>query len=172
LLHTNLTHFPQGLLKKFERFRGISLAISLDGYGDVNSYIRYPSDWGSLVKNMEILNDWAVYPFRKVYINVTVQAYNILDLPNFLEFAISSFPNFQAPNLSRLVDPREFDCLVLPQGMRTEAAVRIRSFLKGFTARHSLDAWTDNSLRDFFNQLSALAQELESGPQGDLETFI
>ena len=81
---TNATNINKNILELLAHFKNVSFTLSLDGFGSVNRYIRWPSDWNTIMKNIEKLK--AVT--SKIYVNVTVSIYNITrlhDLVTFLE---------------------------------------------------------------------------------------
>jgi len=83
--NTNLTNIPEELVKKWKHFKKIQLNCSIDAYGELDRYIRYPSDWATIDKNFKRIRKQ-----KKVNIEIhcTVQMYNILRLHEFLEYAL------------------------------------------------------------------------------------
>ena len=61
--------------------------ISVDGIDKVNHYIRWPSNWTTIVDNIRYLSSRHVVSF-----NVTVSIYNITNLYSLLEFFDTEFP--------------------------------------------------------------------------------
>ena len=58
-LNTNMTHVSR---EKIEflilNFQSVLIKASLDGIGPVNDYLRYPSDWATIEKNIDMLQDY------------------------------------------------------------------------------------------------------------------
>jgi sulfatase maturation enzyme AslB (radical SAM superfamily) len=84
---TNATNVNKNILNLLSKFKNISFTLSLDGYGPVNRYIRWPSDWDTIVTNIEKLKAIT----SNISVNVTVSIYNITrlhDLVCFLELAL------------------------------------------------------------------------------------
>lgn len=84
---TNATNVNKNILNLLTKFKNISFTLSLDGYGSVNRYIRWPSDWDTIVKNIKKLKSIT----SNINVNVTVSIYNITklyDLVCFLELAL------------------------------------------------------------------------------------
>lgn len=167
-LHSNVTKIPEGLPQRFERFRGVNLRISLDGTESVNSYIRYPSRWQKIQENLASLNEWAKWPFLQLHLNVTVQAYNALDLAALVDLSLG-FDNFLPPTLMPLRDPPELSALVLPERIRTEARRRLRATLQKHEGRYP-EKWTSSSVKKFRSQLSRIITFLEGAEEKDLFT--
>lgn len=84
--NTNITNIPQRAWDIWKHFERIQIGFSVDGVGDVNEYIRYPSKWSYIDRNMRLL-DKAEGNFR-VWWAATIQAYNMLHLPDMLLWAI------------------------------------------------------------------------------------
>ena len=82
--NSNITHIPTQALKLWKQFKRIHIGISLDGFGQVNDFIRYPSRWGQLEKNIQQLNQ--IEGNLICYITTSVSVLNILHLPTFIEY--------------------------------------------------------------------------------------
>ena len=82
--NTNLTNIPEALVNKWVKFKRVQLNCSIDAVGDLDRYIRYPSDWNTIVENFNILSK-----AKNVYIEIhcTVQMYNILRLTELIDWA-------------------------------------------------------------------------------------
>jgi len=50
---TNLTGITDELLDLWSNFKNIGLNVSIDGYGKVNEYIRYPFSWEKIDRNLD-----------------------------------------------------------------------------------------------------------------------
>jgi hypothetical protein len=88
LINTNGTKLSNKFKAQLKHFKNFTFILSLDGHGSLNHYIRWPSDWNTIIANMHYLksNGHAVVP------NVTVSIYNVLGLYNLLEFFDKEFP--------------------------------------------------------------------------------
>ena len=72
------------------RFPRIDFGASIDGVGKKNEYLRPPSKWPAIKKNMERL--WLLSRKHKnlrPYIHYTVSAFNVLSVGEILDFARS-----------------------------------------------------------------------------------
>ena len=50
--NTNLSIVPEKALKLWEHFKKVKLGVSLDGVGPINDYIRHPSKWSVMERNL------------------------------------------------------------------------------------------------------------------------
>ena len=54
--NSNITRIPEEALELWPEFRKVSVCASLDGIGPVNEYIRHPSKWEEIEKNLRFLD--------------------------------------------------------------------------------------------------------------------
>ena len=102
---TNLSNRLKDLVKQFKNF---SWVFSIDGYKELNYYIRYPSNWEDIVAHWAYLRDQK----NPVTVNTTVSIYNIDSLDQLFHWIDDKFPNsiiscflLQGPNF---LDPLLF----------------------------------------------------------------
>ena len=69
---TNGTSLPRKFIEYCKKFRQVFVSFSLEGVGKVNEYIRYPSKWNKIKKNLD-----TYHSFAKVNIAATVNALNV-----------------------------------------------------------------------------------------------
>jgi sulfatase maturation enzyme AslB (radical SAM superfamily) len=86
---TNTTNVNKNILNLLEQFTNISFTMSLDGYGPVNRYIRWPSDWATIENNIAKLKQLT----SKIFVNVTVSVYNITKLYELVIFLERVLPD-------------------------------------------------------------------------------
>jgi organic radical activating enzyme len=78
---TNLTNLNTKFFDFLKNFKSVQLSVSIDAYGSVNEYIRYPSNFKQIEKNLIELSD------RRGNINVEIlNSIQILSLLNYDEF--------------------------------------------------------------------------------------
>jgi hypothetical protein len=134
---TNLTVLPPRVFDLWSKFRRVALTISLDGYTDVNNFIRYPTRWEKLDANLRVVREWGTDLNLWVTFNTTVQAYNVLRLADIFEYTFTlAAPQVDPfPRLSLLQLPQCMSVGVLPAGMKDLAALRLRDFVAKWTGR-------------------------------------
>ena len=85
-LTINLTKVPQKFLSLLQRFSNLEVSCSIDGYGKVNDYIRYPSRWDKTSKNFKLLKknlpkaNIVIYSVYSIY-----NSFSIMDLCDWAE---------------------------------------------------------------------------------------
>jgi len=71
----NVTIVPQEFLRTIEKFKFVKLCCSVDGYGEANEAIRYPTKWSIIEKNLDFLDTGP--PNSAVFTSTTVSILNI-----------------------------------------------------------------------------------------------
>jgi pyruvate-formate lyase-activating enzyme len=85
--NTNGTTIPNRLLDIWDKFRGVVLSLSIDAVGDLAYYVRFPSKWRVVEKNVAKLAEFSRSRTGvKVHTHITLSMLNIHDLPNLLEW--------------------------------------------------------------------------------------
>lgn len=126
IYNTNMTHLPERLLDVWPRFASTVLICSIDGYKDLNGYIRYPSNWDKIEQNLQMLHSDARKVAKvTVSFNITVQVYNILRLRELINYLCFSYPRFLAPSFGLLREPEYFSVQVLPKKLKELASERL-----------------------------------------------
>jgi MoaA/NifB/PqqE/SkfB family radical SAM enzyme len=111
---------PNSILNLWKEFNTVSIGVSIDGLGDINNYIRYPSKWGTILRNIQKLDN-----AEGNYLNwfaVTVMAYNIRHLPELLEWIHDTeFNTFIKKDTSHpLWHPNYLSIKIFPEHMKKD----------------------------------------------------
>ena len=85
--NTNLTRVPPVLVDKLKLFTNVWISVSLEGVGDMNDYLRYPSRWEEISANMILLQE--ALPGVVKNINHTLQHASVYSLPALVDYAKS-----------------------------------------------------------------------------------
>lgn len=81
---TNGTALPPKLQTYFDKFKIIKIGVSIDNIGEKNEYIRFPTRWKKVLGVLDALDRSP--PHVHTWIAVTTMVYNILDLPEMIEW--------------------------------------------------------------------------------------
>lgn len=145
---TNLTVFPSDeLLSLWEKFSHVEIAFSLDGIGPVNEYIRYPSKWSVVEKNIENLLRLSRTMNVRCGLRSTIMIYNIFDVPNIFNWWRDKVDlHYREPfddaswfNPTHVTFPQHLSLRVLPQELkrlveaeykRVDISPRVNGFLR------------------------------------------
>ena len=125
----NCTNVNKNFLNLISKFDQVIINASIDGIGKVNEYIRYPSKWNQVSKNIESL---AMMSNVKLGITPTVQVYNIYDLVNILEWTESlqqKYNNRIFVDFLINVHPYHLNVNILPDSIRLPVADSLEEYL-------------------------------------------
>lgn len=86
--NTNGLLINEEIIGIWEQFKKVKVGVSLDGMGDRVNYIRYPTEWKIIEKNLWRLENTS----DKIQFNIAlaVQILNIKHVPEFIKWKISS----------------------------------------------------------------------------------
>jgi len=113
--NTNLTNVPRHLLDKWSKFKRIQLNCSIDATHELDRYIRHPSDWKTIQRNFEYIR---TLDNSYIQIHCTVQMYNILRLPELMNWAT---PYGHEIYFNILNHPEYLNIRCLPEKLKTQA---------------------------------------------------
>lgn len=119
-VNTNGSVLSDRLVTALEKIGEVRICVSIDGYGSVQEYIRYPLSWNKIEKNIYKIKALTRKNFYLNF-NVTVQALNILNLAPLLTMLVRDFSG-QHTNLSFLNSPEHFSIQNLPLDVKEHAA--------------------------------------------------
>jgi len=83
VFNTNMTSMNSKFYSMLPHFKSIVFFASIDGYGPVQEYLRYPSDWTQIDKNVRRLlemDNIIIYPFP------VIQAMNLNNIVELFEY--------------------------------------------------------------------------------------
>ena len=81
---TNMTTWPEGFYDKLDFFDSSEVQMSIDGYGDHNMYIRYPTDWKKVEENFTKAMTLPEKVQLKIYF--VYQAWNVFDVDRLIRW--------------------------------------------------------------------------------------
>lgn len=86
---TNLTNLEakkgRNIIDLWKKFKAIKLTISIDGYKDLNSYIRQGSDWDDIKNNIETVKQGLGKKLDYIRASTCISAYNVEHLVDTIE---------------------------------------------------------------------------------------
>jgi MoaA/NifB/PqqE/SkfB family radical SAM enzyme len=99
-------------MEKLNKFKNLHFHFSIDGINKTLEYIRWPANWKKVNDNIQTFSK------HKAECNITIQAYNIHNLKDFLYWVKSL--NTVGLNTVELTQPRWFSYTVLPLDYRNK----------------------------------------------------
>ena len=154
--NTNVTKIPARHRELWPQFKSVNLLCSIDAYGPLNDYIRYPAKWARLARNLDIIDQQhEELNLASATLSVTVQIYNIFHLHELIEYCHGRFGFIRTiPNLVHLSIPDYFNVQHLPNELKQLAAGR----LEALRARMVLAGETEG-----LNQIDSVLAYLDMG---------
>lgn len=120
---TNLKKIAPKLLDHVAQFRAPAITVSVDGFGEVYEYIRFPGRWSKLERNLEQLRQ---VPGVKLICRPTIQAYNVLSITQLLDWLESKQIDWQ---IGLVVAPAHLSARLLSERGKQLACERLEAFL-------------------------------------------
>lgn len=174
--NSNGTEIPDELLELWNHFKLVKFNLSIDGFGDKNDYIRYPSKWATITENLHKLDNTP----DNVVINVAcaVQVLNVMHLDELIDWKMNQY--FKKVNtkeygagligLHLVYLPSYMNVRVLPENLKQEAIRRIHTIIEKYSSPdfdadpYGKQRWLgliEYLQEDWTNKLPALKEYLE-----------
>jgi hypothetical protein len=159
VINTNAVKLSNKFKQQAKQFNHLSFIISIDGYNQVNTYIRWPSEWSIVIEHAHYLQERHTISF-----NVTVSIYNILNLYQLLKFFDQEFSGTlvhcqPAESLNDILSPFRFpnnklagsSLLPIRKLKCYQNNWLLQSFIDELISHYELDPIIDtNKLQEFF----------------------
>lgn len=163
---SNLTDKFTNVLSKFNR---VDINASLDGFDNMNDYIRYPSHWSKISQNFEKL---AAMPNINLGVSPVVQIYNIFDLDKIIDYVADVSKRYgRNIFIDFLIDthPRYLDIKILPTNIKEAAWNKLNDYINNNREKVDGNEMTKNST---YAILNLLKEDRIPGSDLYLENFL
>jgi MoaA/NifB/PqqE/SkfB family radical SAM enzyme len=119
----------------WQHFKEVTFNFSIDAYGEKNDYIRHPSKWADIEKNIKILDS----SNANININIAsaVQMFNVAHLDELAEWKLDQkFSKVNAQTQGGMISthlvyfPSYLNVRVLPEEYKQFAKKRIEAFIE------------------------------------------
>jgi hypothetical protein len=133
--NTNLSRLDyrgRDLLAIWEPFQHVSLAVSVDGFGEVGEYVRTGFQTDRFLENLHKLREGARRNPRLVYhLAITVSNYNLFHIPEFIRGLLKDdlVDGVDQIYLAWVRAPLHASPFVMPRALREQAASRYEEVL-------------------------------------------
>lgn len=122
VINTNLTRVNDELKNTLALVKNLTLVVSIDAYGSVNEYHRWPMSWKKLIDNLE----WAKSINCTIQFNTVADAVSILNLQQLQE--LEHFANQW--NLVILATPKALLINNLPEKLKSQVLENFKGIQK------------------------------------------
>lgn len=163
VFNTNATNFQQRFLDTVSHFAHITFNLSIDGIEGVQEYIRYPSKWKAIEKNMFTLMD-KIKDSKHTQFNLvftpTVNVLNVGSFDKLVNWAYHFATNNNLPKVQWNMEP------IMLQGPQFQDMAWANKNYKQF-ALHNLNSIDSNayktfkSLKQFVNKMKLTLLKIE-----------
>jgi sulfatase maturation enzyme AslB (radical SAM superfamily) len=124
MISTNATKVSDQILDKISQVKNLTLKVSIDGFKQVNDFIRFPSQWTVIEQNLIKLKK---LDHAELVIHSTVQALNLYQINEFLTWTNSMAVDLELSSVKR---SNQLDLCVIPEASRPIYQSRILSTLR------------------------------------------
>lgn len=164
--NTNLTNIPAKLIDRWKEFKIIKLQCSIDAVGELDRYIRYPSNWNKIQENFDIIQS---LDNKYIEIHNTVQMYNILRLPEFIRWAEDTGNNIYFNILNH---PKELNIRVLPKSLKELAKKQLQPYTHIDKVQGIIDYMMEEDWSDYYDDFLKYTYALDMNRNENLYDLI
>lgn len=174
---TNVTNIHQKFLDIWKNFKGVHIGCSVDGVGAVNDYVRFPSKWRAIEKNLAKLAEFEKVngrtdPSEDKKINVvlatTVCVYNVYYLDELIKWNMQNH-NFVI-SMHPLYKSEQFSVKILPRYAKEAIAAKLRSsydWMRSYEAEHLTNSSYDKSAAKLIKDVEGYIEFMMDGDMTD-----
>ncbi len=143
--NSNGIELPDRLFEMWSQFKRVRFHFSIDAYGELNDYIRYPSKWSHIEAQLDRLDQTP--ESIEVTIACAVQVLNIYYIPEFIKWKLSKKYKKINPwplgaglmNFHLVYLPAFLNIKVLPHETKLKIADKYQKFYQWLECHHSSD---------------------------------
>ena len=100
-MNTNVTNLNKDYRELLSKFSNLNIVCSVDGYDQINKYIRWPADWNTILENVRGLQEITTH----ICFNITVGIWNISNLSKLIFFLEKEFPGINVILINQIMHP-------------------------------------------------------------------
>ena len=127
-LNTNLTLITRPVLLKLkENFKHVSIKGSIDGVGEFNDYLRYPSKWQQMTDAVTLIKELDM----AMVIITTISNLSLIHYDDMIRWAEKN--NIIDIFVSKVMEPKELQCDRLPAALKQQLLKKYTSLLESYT---------------------------------------
>ena len=124
----NLTNLTEKFISRFEQFKSVDFHCSIDGINDVNYYMRYPSDFSTLKKNLTRLTETNANLICLIHTVSNLNIHRVPDVIDWLEDFNKDKTNKVKLNLNPVNKPELFHPSILDDFTKQMVYDRLTSY--------------------------------------------
>lgn len=127
--NSNLMAIPQSLIKTWSQFNLVTIGASIDAYGDLANYVRWPAKWGVIESNIFAL-DTNTSVNLQFSISSTISCLNILNFLDLIRWMLNQqFKRLRIiPQYHMLHAPQHLNVQNLPDAAKQDITKKYEDF--------------------------------------------
>lgn len=129
MFNTNMTNLRDDFYELIVKFKNVEMCISIEGYGDIQEYLRYPSNWKQIDKNIKKLASLPTHV--QIFAVPVVQSVNleyIHEFFNYIDEINNQYGFYRVRLLPILLDsPAMSDLSILPKEYKMNCLESIKT---------------------------------------------
>jgi len=162
MFNTNMTNLRDDFYELIVKFKHVEMCISIEGFGEVQEYLRYPANWKQIDKNIKKL---ASLPLNiSIFAVPVIQSVNletITDFFKYIEDINNDYGFYRVRLLPIMLDsPQYLDLTILPTEYKIKCMTAIDEYLQ--TSNHFMN---DVHFVGRLNHLRTKCQEEKYNPE-------
>jgi len=135
--NSNLTSISDELLELWTSFKEVRIAASIDGYGDVFNYQRYPANFDKVLEIIKTIDTNKKINF-KLWFYFTITNLNVFHFPDFIRWKLENnfvtWNNVNTPNPSVSFNmcqtPKHYSITALPNYLKYQVEEKYNQCIK------------------------------------------
>jgi len=144
---TNATNVNTKFYKLLEKFKSVRLSVSVDAFGKANNYIRWPSDFNQIEKNLIMMSELR----NNVKVEI-LNSLNVLSMFNYDEFLvwcrkIESVYGKKSKYFGivpmKVVNPIQWSPFIAPELLKYKFCRDVKQFIKSDNLTHNSNFKTE-----------------------------
>ena len=178
--NTNMTALPPRVLTMWKHFRQVRVGASIDGYGDMVEYQRWPLKWKSAFKNLQKLDELCVENKNIfAWLACTVTAYNVFHIPEFMWWKLkeSGFKKINSSKKRPIIThhvahgPKRTNIKLLSTELKQELFLHYKLWEERFVKDNEIDTHTKDNAINILDSILKFANK-EDYAQDFLQEFV
>lgn len=145
--NSNMTNFNSSFFELIDKFKRVIFLASVDGYGDMQEYLRYPSNWEQIDNN---INKLVTKTNVTIIPTPVIQITNLNKITELFDYFEDFNKRLNRPKILMmpiiLENPKYLDLIHLPKDFKMSCLKKIEDFLLRCKFQNSL----------FYNKVSVI----------------
>ena len=163
---SNLTNINNKFFSQLKKFSKVNINVSLDAFGTNNDYIRFPSNFEQIEKNIKHFVDSKM----QINLQISLQTLSMFNFYDFLKWIHRINLLFQKHNkklgvhLSRVFSPIIFNIAYAPLSLKKHFVTDVKKFLEEFSPKFDLkfNLEIQRLIKHIFDEEKELVNELKN----------